>query len=117
MTPAAVTLSPPAASTPSHPAVPAVVNADSAAYMGSAMWSVHSTASKAALKAASQFVVWDFNALTGSKLQSIWGIAGVYDMVQLTSSAVVMHKSFFGHVPECCGFARLKPRPGLNHFV
>ena len=98
VTPAAVTPSPPtgpAASTPSPPVVSAVINAISAAHKGSAVWSVHSTASEAALKAASPFVVWDFNAPTGSKLQSVWGVAGVYDMGQLTSSAVVMRKSFF----------------------
>ena len=81
--------------TPSPPAGPAVVSAVSAAHRGSAVWSVHSTASEAALKAASPFVVWDFNAPTGSKLQSIWGVAGVYDTGQLTSSAVVLRKSFF----------------------
>ena len=93
------------ARTPSAPAAPAAsvtvlpvmpaVNAVSAAHKGSAVWSVHSTTSEAALKAASLFVVWDFNAPIGSKLQSVLGIAGVYDTGQLTSSAVVMCKIFF----------------------
>ena len=59
------------------------------------MWSVHSTNSEAALKAASPFIMWDFNAPVGSKLQSVLGLAGVYDTGQLTSSAVVMRRSFF----------------------
>ena len=75
--------------------MPAGVNAVSAAQSGSAVWSVHSTASKATLKAASLFVSWDFNAPKGSKLQSILGLAWVYDTGQLTSSAIVMRKDIF----------------------
>ena len=78
-----------------EPPVRPTVNAVSAAHPGQAVWSVHSTSSEAALKAASPFVVWDFHAPVGSKLNSVLGLAGVYDTGQLTSSAVVMRRSFF----------------------
>ena len=93
--PARVNYVTPAPAVPKPNPKPAVVNAMSTAHSGSAVRSVHSTASEAALKGASPFVSWDFNALKGSKLQSIWGLAGVYYTGQLTSSAIVMRNDFF----------------------
>ena len=79
---------------PAKPVKP-TVNAVSSAHKGLAMWSVHSTNSEAALKAASPFIMWDFHAPVRSKLQSVLGLASVYDTGQLTSSAVVMRHSVF----------------------
>ena len=70
------------------PAIDAQAAARSREIVGQSVWSVHTSSSEAALKAASPFVVWDFHAPVGSKLNSVLGLAGVYDTGQLTSSAV-----------------------------